>query len=241
MIFKSVEAYVEALRQDPDLTMIPLGLVAELKGISRSAVAEQIRTGALEGIAVKGQRKTWRGVRPTTLFAQAERARHDAEERTARLGAALAAIAATGQPATYAQAMEAVGMASKNPRQRAEIGELLAAASKDSFAQNGFLIGAIVVQKSSGQPNSLFFHLAREVGALADEADQAAFWQDQCARVFAHYAPPPTATDDTAPAAAEPAPAPKRQGRRAKAAKTETPAPAAEPAAPPAPSPAAGE
>ena len=47
MVFKSVEAYLDALRQDSNLTMLPLGLVAELKGISRSAVSEQIKSGAL--------------------------------------------------------------------------------------------------------------------------------------------------------------------------------------------------
>ena len=232
MIFKTVEAYVEALRLDPGLTMIPLGLVAELKGVSRSSVSEQIKSGSLEGIIFKGRRKTWRGVRPEALFAQEQRATEEAAERRAKLAAALETTAAARRTATYAEIMEPVGMAAKNPRQRAEIGVLLSEASKLSYAQHGFLMGALAVQKASGLPNGLFFQLARELGALAADGDEAAFWTAECDKVFAHYAPPvaeaapavATAAPEAAAAAPVSAPPAKAQGKGKPAAHKAAPA-----------------
>ncbi len=209
MVFKSVEAYLDALRQDSNLTMLPLGLVAELKGISRSAVSEQIKSGALSGIVVKGRRKTWRGVQPDALFAQERRIQEEARERREQLLAALVAHAGAKRTVPYATIMEPLGMAPKNPRHRAEIGDLLAEASKRSHADHGFMIGAIVVQKSSGQPNRLFFQLARELGELAEGADETLFWQAQCERVFAHYAAPAAAAAAPAPAKPKRTPKPK--------------------------------
>ncbi len=219
MVFKTVEAYVEALRTDPGLTMIPLGLVAELKGISRSAISEQIKSGSLEGIIVKGRRKTWRGVRPEALFAQELRTQQEAVERRAKLAAALETAATARHTATYAEIMEPVGMAAKNPRQRAEIGALLSEASKRSYAEHGFLLGALAVQKASGLPNGLFFQLARELGALAADGDEAAFWREQCDKAFAHYAPA-----GTAPAEADAVPAEAASGPPAKPAAKMKPA-----------------
>lgn len=187
MHYKSVEAYVEALRSDPALTMIPLGLVAELKGISRSAVSEQIKSGRLEGISVKGRRKTWRGVTPQALFAQAERQEHSDKTRRHHVVKALSKAAAEGRPVSYGDIMAPAGMTPSNPRHRAEIGTVLSEISRDSLARHGFLISAIVVQKTTGRPNTLFFKLAEDLGCLAPGADRAAFWQAECDKVFAAF------------------------------------------------------
>lgn len=188
MQFNSVQAYIEAIRDDPGLAMIPLGLVAELKGISRSAVAEQIKSGTLEAVVVKGRRKTWRGVRPAGLFAQAAKAESALKLRRAAISSALAFIATEERTGIYTEVMAPAGMSPQNPRHRAEIGALLADLSRDSFAAHGFLIGAVVVQKSTGRPNELFFTLARELGALAPGQDENSFWQAECQRVYRHFA-----------------------------------------------------
>lgn len=187
MHYKSVEAYIEALKTDPGLTMIPLGLVAELKGISRSAVSEQIKSGRLEGISVKGRRKTWRGVTPKALFAQTERQEQGARDRRHHVVKALSRAAAEGRTATYGEIMEPAGMAPSNPRHRAEIGVLLSELSRESLERHDVLISAIVVQKTTGRPNTLFFTLAEELGRLAPGADRAAFWQAECGKVYAAF------------------------------------------------------
>jgi hypothetical protein len=231
MVFKSVEAYLDALRDDPHLTMLPLGLVAELKGVSRSAVSEQIKSGSLAGVVVKGKRKTWRGVQPDALFAQEQRVREEARQRREKLTAALAAFAAGSRTATYAEIMDPVGMAPKNPRHRAEIGDLLAEASKQSLAERGFMIGAIVVQKSSGQPNGLFFQLARDLGALSEGADETEFWKAQCDKAFAHFSAAGIAPAAPAPAKAKsPAKKPAAKAAAKPAAKAEVKAAAKPPA-----------
>lgn len=187
MNYRTVQAYVEALRKDPSLAMIPLGLVAEFKGISRSAVAEQVRTGKLEGVSVRGRRKTWRGVAPNALFAQAERQEEDARERRRKVVKALSEAARDGVTIPYGEVMAPAGMASSNPRHRAEIGELLSALSRESLERHGFLIAAIVVQKTSGRPNALFFKVAEELGRLEPDADRTAFWRAECDKVFAAF------------------------------------------------------
>ncbi len=187
MHYRSVEAYVEALRHDPALAMIPLGLVAELKGISRSAVAEQIRSGKLEGVCVRGRRKTWRGVAPKALFAQAERQEEDARERRLKVVKALSRAAVTGQTVPYGEIMAPAGMAASNPRHRAEIGTLLSELSRESLERHGFLIAAIVVQKTTGRPNALFFKVAEDLGCLEAGADPIAFWRAECDKVFAAF------------------------------------------------------
>lgn len=187
MQFKSVAAYLEALGKGPSLAMIPLGMVAEWKGISRSAVSEQIKSGRLEGIVVKGGDKTWRGVSPHTLFAQDQaRASHQRDRRLLVL-AAIAEAAAAGRLLTYGEVMRPAAMAPSNPRHRAEIGAILSDLSRDSLGGQGFLISALVVQKTSGRPNALFFTLARELGCLGEDQDETAFWRDQCGRAFAAY------------------------------------------------------
>lgn len=183
MIFPSVETYLAALRRDPALAIIPLGMVAELKGISRSAVSEQIKTGRLESLIVEGRRKTWRGVTPAALFAQAERLDAVARERRDRVAETLARAAAEHRLIPYGAVMEAAGLSARNPRDRAAIGALLAELSRDSLAQRGCLIGAIVIQKATGHPNAQFFELARTLG-LPVGADETGFWRDQCDRVF---------------------------------------------------------
>ncbi len=188
MVFKSVTEYIEAVRRDPGLAMLPMGLVAELKGISRSAVAEQIKTGTLEAVVVKGKRKTWRGVLPAGLFAQADRTFRHLQDRRAKVAGALATLAAAGKTGTYGDVMAPAGMSPRNPRHRAEIGALLAELSRESLDRHGYLIGAVAVQKASGLPNALFFDLARELGVLAAGADEGSFWRDQCERAFAHHA-----------------------------------------------------
>lgn len=191
MQYKSVEAYLEALRRDPALAMIPMGMVAELRHISRSAVSEQIKTGRLEAIVVKGRRKTWRGVTPAALFAQDERAEAGARERRRQVAEVLERAAAEGRLLTYSQVMEPAGLSARNPRDRGVIGTLLSELSGESWRERGHLIGAIVIQKASGHPNELFFALARELGALAEGADPVEFWRGQCARVFAAHAAAP--------------------------------------------------
>ena len=187
MLFKSVTAYLEALNKDPALAMIPLGMVAEWKGISRSAVSEQIKSGRLEGIVVRGDNKTWRGVSPHTLFAQAEERDSHQRERRMRVLAAIAQAAAEGCLLTYGEVMAPAGMVPSNPRHRAEIGTILSDLSRDSLGSQGFLISALVVQKTSGRPNGLFYTLARELGCLEEDGDETAFWRDQCGRAFAAY------------------------------------------------------
>src|SRR5512145_734067 len=147
MHFKTVAAYLEALKADPALTMIPLGMVAEWKGISRSAVSEQVKSGKLEGIVVKGARKTWRGVSPDALFAQVEAHETGIRERRLQVLRTLSAAAAAGILLTYGEVMAPAGLAPSNPRHRAEIGTLLSDLSRDSLASHDFLISAVVVQK----------------------------------------------------------------------------------------------
>lgn len=187
MIFTSVEAYLDALRGDPALAIVPLGMVAELKSISRSAVSEQIKSGRLESLTVKGRRKTWRGVTPKALFEQAERIESGNRDRSRRVAEALAEAGAAGRLVTYGKVMAAAGLSARNPRDRAAIGLLLAELSRDSLRADGFLVGAIVIQKATGHPNGQFFQLAREVGALTDD-DDIGFWRAQCAKVFAAMA-----------------------------------------------------
>jgi hypothetical protein len=200
MIFTSVEAYLDALRGDPALAIIPLGMVAELKGLSRSAISEQIKSGRLDSLIVEGRRKTWRGITPKALFEQAERLECGSRDRSHRVAGALAEAGAAGRLIAYGEVMAAAGMSASNPRDRAAIGIVLAELSRQSLRAEGCLVGAIVIQKASGHPNVQFFELARELGVLG-EGDRMEFWRGQCAKVFAGSAfprahQPPYGEDD---------------------------------------------
>lgn len=187
MHYKSIEAYIAAIRKDPGQTMIPLGLVAELKGISRSAVSEQIRSGRLEGGSVKGKHKTWRGVSPRALFDQARQLEDHANDRRRKVITALSLAAASGRTVPYGEIMTPAGMCSSNPRHRAEIGALLSELSMESHKRHGFLLSAVVVQKTTGRPNALFFRLAEEIGLLSPQDDRMAFWHAERDKAFAAF------------------------------------------------------
>ncbi|CAA7616858.1 hypothetical protein [Magnetospirillum sp. UT-4] len=185
MLFRSVEAYVEALQKDHSLAMIPMGMVAEFKGITRSAVSEQIKAGQLESISVKGRSKTWKGVTPKALFAQAARIEGDTRERRAKVLRSVSNAAVAGRLIPYSEVMEAAGLSSRNPRHRGVIGALLTDLSQESWREHGFLVSCIVIQKASGRPNGLFFELARTLGALPEDGDPDAFWQAECLKLYA--------------------------------------------------------
>ncbi len=193
----TAQDYVTRVLDDPRSALIPLAIVGEALGLSRSAVIERLKSGTLDGGKVTVGETVYRGVTVASLeqyMAQPKVESLSDEDAIATITAAIeAAVRSAGADAfddltlAYSEVMEAVGLAWRNPQHRGRIGYLLGEVSRHSRGAHGFLLSAAVVRKTNRRPNEAFFGLARELDLLDDDTDEETFWRSQMAAIRKHY------------------------------------------------------
>lgn len=101
--------------------------------------------------------------------------------------AALAEVARAGGTIGYRALAGRVGLDLDQPADRAALAAALRAISTAEHATGRPLLSAVVVLQGRGMPGRGFFTLARALGRHTD-ADDAAFFQRELARVHATWA-----------------------------------------------------
>ena len=95
-------------------------------------------------------------------------------------------VASSRETICYSDLMAQVDLKHSNRGHRSKIAKLLHKACSGSFDEEGFMLGSIVVSKTTGIPSPSFFKYAREIGALEHDNEQE-FFEEQRAKVFDFY------------------------------------------------------
>lgn len=177
--YPDVDAYLVALRADPALAVISSKMAAEALAVTPAAIERQVAKGELQGIRIGKVRC----VAASSILA-AKRAHG---KKVAKVRKALEQLAAKGETTVYAPIMALVGMKTKVPKDRADIGAILGEISHETQASHRFLLSALVFNKNARKPSPSFFGLARNLGY--DVNDEQKFLSRQLKRIHKHYRP----------------------------------------------------
>lgn len=193
----TAQDYVTRVIGEPTSALIPLAIVGEALGLSRSAVIERLKSGALDGGKITVGETVYRGVTVASLeryMAQPQAGILSDDDAIAIITTAIeTAVQNADSDAfddltlAYSEVMEAVGLAWRNPQHRGRIGYLLGEISRHSLPAHGFLLSAAVVRKTNRRPNDAFFGLARDLKILKGNMDEETFWCAQMAAIRTHY------------------------------------------------------
>lgn len=179
--FNTMQGYLNALALNPSLSILTYQMVADAVGLTRAAIARQVKNGTLEGVSINGSNYV--------LAQSVIRKNKEEANEVAIIKSALEDFAKRGETTTYEPVMALTGRTHTNPNDRGMIGKILGAISRDSMDRHGFLLSALVFNKIQKAPTGSFFGLAEEI----DEDNYAAFesaeqyLHDQLDKIFAHY------------------------------------------------------
>ncbi|WP_137405481.1 hypothetical protein [Sphingobium sp. MP9-4] len=182
--FKTMESYLNALALNPSLAILTYQMVADGVGLTRAAIARQVKNGALEGVSIDGSNYV--------LAESVIRKNKEHANEVAIIKAALEDFARRGETTTYEPVMALTGRTHTNPNDRGMIGKILGAISRDTMDKHGFLLSALVFNKTQKAPTGSFFGLAEEIDEENyqewDSAEE--YLHDQLRKIFDHYRRP---------------------------------------------------
>jgi hypothetical protein len=180
MQFGTASAYIEALKRDLTLALVPLTVAAEALDITRAAIDRMLRAGQLEEIQIGAIRY----VRAQSLIDREQ----DFIEQVAVVRAELERIAAAGGTADgYQPLMSKIGLSHKVPADRRKIGEILGEVSRQTLKEHGILLSAIVHHKGTDRPGKGFANYFREKADPEWQGDDDAWIDYQMQRVWNFY------------------------------------------------------
>lgn len=147
--------YLQNLKNRPELAVVPMVMAAEVLGVSRAAVHQQVRAKKLQAIVISSVQY---------ILASSVQAVLDQKEAQvdAIIDFLLDCASREGKTA-YGPLMEHLGMKTTTPADRRKIGALLLRASEWSKKQK-VLLSALVRRSRSDIPSPGFFELAEKEG-----------------------------------------------------------------------------
>ena len=180
-------AYSQGLARNRKLAMIPVSMAAALLEVEVATVQGYIRRGLLEEIVV-GPGRAWVGV-----SADGVRAMRLGKLRQIR-GLAKVAEPILLQAAKArttieygADLMKPLGLDHQYARDRDMIGKVLGSISTRTYRRDNRLLSVLAVRKDTGMPNTVFFDLARDLGAMSRTKTDEHFFRHEKKAVFDAY------------------------------------------------------
>lgn len=180
MDFKDAADYFRAFEKDPAAcAILPIQMLADIRGVSRGAIVRMIEVGQLKGIKI-GKTRYVRASSYIDLLKERER-------RIQTVRAYLEEVASKRQNVTYEPVMSLVGLRWQTPQDRLTIGRILGAISRQTHAEHGILLTVIVHRKTAGRPRpgEGFFELSLGLGYEWDDNDE--FVEDETEKVWDFY------------------------------------------------------
>ena len=177
--FESVRRYLDALEQDPSLSVLSMSMAAEEFNVGRAAIDAMVRSGRLLGVKIG---------RPTYVLTRSIfEKRKEREKQVEIVERLLEKIASKREFCFYEPIMEKLGLSWKIPNHRRLIGEILGDVSRGSKAKHRLLLSVLVHKKTAGKtrPSDAFFSLAKELGYTVEDEDE--FVRDQLKKVWDYY------------------------------------------------------
>lgn len=182
MKFDTLSDYLDALRADASLSVIPVSLVADHLQITPAAVSARIRAGTLEGARIGGA--------PFVLLKSLIEERKRFDELVLAVRTALEKRA-RGRISVvfYEDIMTPIGLQTTVPAHRLLIGRILGKISEQTNEEGKGLLSVLVHRKTQGttRPGPGFFELARFLGY--EFGDEDAFVAQQTRKVLSKYKP----------------------------------------------------
>lgn len=190
--FSSKKSYIEALvnSEDPTiLAFVPVSFAAEMINVKRSTTNDLVRDKKLTKITIKEDGLKWAGIQIRSLLDYTKKRKNLIDTNLGEVRQILEKCAKGSAPIAYGALLAQIGMSYKNPQHRKIIGQILGKLSEETWEEHKFMLSVLAVNKSSGQPNDVFFELAEEFGAIdsedEDECDE--FFKDQLKLVYDFY------------------------------------------------------
>jgi hypothetical protein len=182
MQFSSLDSYLQSLKRNPSLSLLPMQVVADHRGVTRAAVDSMLRAGKLTEIKINKVRY----VQAASVIAL-----DDAVEEQIRIVRSfIEEKAIAGQTVTYEPVMATIGLSTRVPADRKRIGMLLGKISGRSYDEHQILLTAIVI-RSTGKPGPGFESLVDSIGIDYEDIDELV--EAEAKKVFKHYKKMPKA------------------------------------------------
>lgn len=181
--FDDAADYIDALEGDPSLAILPLQMVADLRGVSRPAIDRMVKLGQLAEIRIG-----------KTRYVQASSVldlRRERDRQVAVIRAFLEQCAREERIVTYEPVMKLIGLRPSVPADRVAIGDILSDVARQTWfnaGPNQNLLSVLVHRRTPGKtrPGPGFFALVREFGLSWTDDDELV--QRETARVWKVYA-----------------------------------------------------
>ena len=183
MNFNTTKDYLRAFERDPAAgAIMPIQMIADLRGVTRGAIVHMIDTGQLRQIKIEKTRYI-----QTASFVAYE---NEIKRRTQIVYSFLEDLARQRRTCFYDPVMSCIGLRWQTPADRQTIGAMLGQISRETVEDNGILLSVLVHKKSAGRskPGNGFFELAAGLGYEWDDPDE--FVEEEIQKVWALYAKP---------------------------------------------------
>lgn len=173
--YKTTELYLRDLARDPTLAVVSRRMAASALNLSKATIDRQIEDKSLESVKIDA-------VFCVRAQAIIDRLNHG-DEQIRTVKSFLLNVAQKGEATTYEPVMAAIGLPTRSPPNRKRIGTILGDISRESYEKDGFLLSALVFNKTLGRPSDSFYLLAEELGdQLADD-----YLDKQLRKIWRHY------------------------------------------------------
>lgn len=147
--------YLQALRKDPGLSIIGVGMAAKMLAIKRASVEQRIARETLPAIMV--------GKRTHVLCSSLLRIIDDEAAMTDKVTKALRSLIRHSQTMPYGELMSKVGLAHQFSADRKKIGAVLGKISEGTWETHKVLVSILIVDKGTGMPSDSFWGLYEDL------------------------------------------------------------------------------
>lgn len=187
VVFRGPKAYAKALATDQSLALMPVSMAAAMLGVEVATVQGYVRRGLLREIVI-GEGRDWVGLSTTEVKAM-RLLKLSEVRRLATLARPILLGAARDRTTVEygVDLMEPLGLDHRHTRDRDLIGKALGSISRKTYSRHKCMLTVLAVRKDSGMPNSVFFELAKTLGAMPKAMSQDRFFWRHKQAVFGIY------------------------------------------------------
>jgi hypothetical protein len=186
--FESIQAYAMAASTSLEAVMVSIPMAAAYLDLKVSTVRQYLAAGKLQSVQIDAPDDDggWEAVGLPSLVAFAAARDKEVNDNLGPVTKMLLAQAKEHETAPYARYMAPLGLKTEHTHDRAVIGRVLGAISERSWEDpdQKVMLSVLAVGKNTRRPNTAFFDLARDLGAMKKGESDEEFFKRMLKRVF---------------------------------------------------------